>query len=193
MRLGLFAILFLLGVSAYAQNSGSATAVSLYLFNPEMRYERAESQDLEDRKPFNIAVGYQGSQFGLLTEYSRFSEGTGNDTAAIERSHQDLLVWFRYHVFKASLAEDVRGHVFVGAGAGGYTEEVTTTLMGASRTDKDQWKFQSGLVAGGEVSISIYHNWQFVAGLEGRTLFASDYEPNPLWSAVLRLGFQILL
>lgn len=193
MRLWLFAVLFFSGASAYAQNSGSATAVSLYLFNPEMRYERAESQDLEDRRPFNFALGYQSSEFSLLAEYTRFSEETGNATATIDRNHQDVLVWFRYHALKTSVGDAIRGYLFVGAGAGGYMEEVTTSLMGVSRTDKDQWKFQSGLVLGGETSVLIYQNWQLVAGLEGRTLFASDNEPNPLWSAVLRLGIQILL
>ncbi|WP_374075450.1 hypothetical protein [Bdellovibrio bacteriovorus] len=171
-----------------------SNSLKIFLLNPEMRYERADSQEMVDRKPLNFAVALQMRKISVLMEYARFEEDTGNGTSSLERTHQDVVMWGRYHFFNGTNGDQsVESTLFAGAGAGLYEDEVTTNLMGQSRTDKSNTKFMSGVVAGGEVSVNVTKDFGVLAALEGRALFASDFDPNPVWSAVLRLGFQLSL
>ncbi|WP_415064070.1 hypothetical protein [Bdellovibrio sp.] len=187
MKYRLFVLTFLFSAVGWAQTS----SLRAYLLNPEMRFERANSQEMMDRRPLNIALGYQKEKFSILAEYARFEEDTGNATSSLDRTHQDVVVWFRYHflnrIDKQSLSTTT---LFAGAGAGAYEEQVVTTLMGVSRTDKTPTKFMSGFVVGAEFSILMNPHFGFVFGAEGRGLLASDFDPNPVWSALLRLGIQ---
>lgn len=165
--------------------------LTLNLINPEMRYERANSQEIEDVKPLNFSFGYQKKRLSFLAEYARYSEDTGNSTSSIERTHQELLVWGRYHLVNKAQNE-LSGSLYGGVGLGGYQEEVKTTLMGDSRTDKENIKMMSGLSVGTEGAYQL-QNFGFVAGIEGRALIASDFDPNPVWSVVIRLGVRFAL
>ncbi len=194
MKWSFFSLIFFFSTMGWAQTSSSPSSLRAYLLNPEMRFERASSQEMLDRKPLNIALGYQGQKFSILTEYARFEEDTGNATSSIDRTHQDVVVWFRYHFFNQTDKKTLGATtLFAGAGAGAYEEEVVTTLMGLSRTDKTPMKFMSGFVVGAEFSILMNPHFGFVIGAEGRGLLASDFDPNPVWSALLRLGIQIPL
>lgn len=188
MKTFAFLIVMLLAGPGYAQDS----QLQFYLANLEMRYERGNSQTPEDRKPINVAMAYQHKKISLLLEYSRFEENTGNATAAIERTHQDLSLWFRHHFMETKIRSSTLS-LFAGAGAGAYDEQVKSTLMGASRWDKSSAKFVSGLGVGGDLEVALRENFDFIMAVEGRTLFASEYDPNPIWSAVLRLGFALSL
>ncbi len=200
MRFLLLSFLFLFASVSQAQVSRAKmpapppapSYLNVYLLNPELRYERGNSQELEDRRPLNFALAYQAPKFTLLAEYARFTEETGNSTSGIDRTHQDLVLWLRYHAFNSE-AGGAKFIFYGAAGAGGYEEEVKTTLMGTSRTDKSSLQFMSGLGAGGEATMAVNKGFAFLAGLEGRALFASDFDPNPVWSAIVRLGIQITL
>ncbi|WII73111.1 hypothetical protein QJS83_04395 [Bdellovibrio sp. 22V] len=199
MRISILIFSFLLSWSAQAQVSRLKvqppppfSAVNLYLLNPELRYERDSSQELVNRRPLNFAFSFEYAKLNFMAEYARFTEETGNATSSIDRTHQDLVLWLRYSFMQRKLPE-FSWKLFTGAGAGGYQEEVKTTLMGDSRTDKSDLKFMSGLVLGGEVAYSVNPRFGLLAGVEGRALLASDFDPNPIWSAVLRLGLQFPL
>ncbi len=64
--------------------------------------------------------------------------------------------------------------------------------MGATRSDKTNLKFQSGAAFGSEFSIMANSKIGLVGALEGRSLLSSDFNPNPVWSLVLRLEFKSL-
>lgn len=199
-----FMVLFfsiLLSLSSFAQETRMKMpepppdrgALRFYLLNLEMRYEKDSSQDYIDRKPRSFSIGYQWTRWSFLMEYARFSEDTGNSTSSIERIHQELLGWGRYHFFDVkNTSEKMKFSLYGGVGGGGYTEEVETTLMGVSRTDKSDAKFISGAALGAEISLLPNPKFGFVAALEGRALFASDFDPNPLWSAIIRTGIQFI-
>ncbi|WP_413943395.1 hypothetical protein [Bdellovibrio sp. HCB-162] len=202
MRSWLFIVAFTFAGFANAQVSRAKmpslnedpNILKVFLLNPEMRFERGDSQELVDRKPLNFALALQMRKFSVLTEYARFEENTGNTTSSIDRTHTDLVVWGRYHFFNGTNPNrSVDSTLYAGIGAGLYEEEIVTTLMGSSRTDKSNPKFMSGVSVGGEVALNVNKDFGFVGGLEGRALFASDFDPNPVWSAVLRLGFQLAL
>lgn len=202
MRSLILVFVLLLAGLAHAQVSRAkmpslqedSNSLKVFLLNPEMRYERGDSQEIVDRKPLNFAVALQMRKVSVLMEYARFEEETGNGTSSLERTHQDVVMWGRYHFFNGTNGDRrVESTLFAGVGAGVYEEEVSTTLMGEVRTDKSNPKFMSGIVVGGEVSLSLTKDFGLLAGLEGRALFASDFDPNPVWSAALRLGFQLPL
>lgn len=165
--------------------------LNIYLLNPEMRFERGSSQDIVDRRPLNISLGVQFNKVSLLVEYVRFEEKSGNATTSIARQHQDVVAWMRYHLVRRSFDEaNLKGLLYAGVGAGVYEEEVKTTLMDSSRTDKGSAKFMSGLSGGGELALSVTQNFSLLGGAELRSLFSAEFEPNPIWSAVVHLGFQ---
>ncbi|KHD89115.1 MAG: hypothetical protein OM95_04610 [Bdellovibrio sp. ArHS] len=200
MRFLIFISLILSASLSWAQESRAKIAklapetpafLSLYLLNSEMRYERANSQEIENVHPLSLSFGLQKKRLSLMGEYARYSEDTGNATSSIARTHQELLLWGRYHLVSKT-QDEYSGSLYGGLGLGGYQEEVKTTLMGDSRTDKENLKMLSGLAVGAEAAYQM-QNFGFVAGLEGRALIASDFDPNPVWSIVLRFGFRIPL
>lgn len=163
--------------------------IGLHIFNPEFRLERGASQELEIRSPLNFALSYTATRGALLVEYSKFNEQTGNSTSAIDRNHQEVMAWGRYHLLQAGSMKELKVfRLHAGVGVGGYEEEVTTTLMGDSRTDKAALKFMSGLSLGADMNLYVNDRFGFSLGAEARGLFAADFNPNPTWSGVVRLG-----
>lgn len=190
------AVILFFSLASYAQKKAevktslSSSSVQAYVLSKELRYERDNSQEIVDRNPVNFSVGVEVNQVSLLLEYSSFEENTGNETANISRKHQDVSLWFRHHFYREKFAE-AKWSVFAGGGAGGFEEEVRTTLMGQSRTDKAAIKMFAGLVFGAVAAVEMKKNIEFLVGAEGRTLLASEYDPNPIWSAVLRMGLGV--
>lgn len=196
MKLFLCLLSFLVVIPAWAQKNGvrsgpevSSSAFQIYLLNPEVRYERGNSQDFVDRKPLNLGVAYQLRKVSVLLEYTSFKDDTGNATSSIERRHQDLALWGRYDFVTTSLLGSPL-RFYSGIGAGAYQEEVKTTLMGMSRSDESPARFFSGLSVGALSAMSLSSQFDFLIGVEGRILISSDFDPNPLWSFLVRLGFS---
>jgi hypothetical protein len=164
----------------------------IFLLNFEMRYERDASQDFVERQPLNFGVAIHDGAWSGLLEYSRYSEDSGNATSMISRTHEEGVLWGRYHFWRIpNSSGTLEFNMYGGVALGGYQEKVTTTLMGSSQTDNGTFKFMSGLAAGIEFS-ALLPNKKFgvVADLEGRALASSDFDPNPLWGAVFRFGLQ---
>lgn len=181
----IFSMLFPLLSSAQPGTSGSS--VRTYLFNPEMRFERDGSQEIIDRKPLNFAVGYNRNDFSFALEYSRFEESSGNSTSSLDRIHQDFLLWMKLYFLPYSLSE-FKFNWVAGAGAGAFQESVTSSFMGSSRTDNGGNKFLSGLMVGWEGILKGNQYFSALISVEGRALVSSEFEPNPVWSSVLRFG-----
>lgn len=198
MRLLAVFLLLTMSWGAWAQESrmkvkaeDTVSLLALYPLAYEMRYERGNSQDLESRQPMNFGLGYHRSRYSVLFEYSHFSDESGNSTSSIERKHQDLLMWGRYNLV-AGAEEHMRGIVYLGAGVGGYEEEVVTTFMGSSRSDKTGMKVMGGVAAGLEMFMTGRYGG-VSAALEGRALVGADFDPNPIFGVVLRLGLVFAL
>lgn len=171
-----------------------ADILRAYLLNPEIRYERNSAQELENRSPRNFSVGYQYTRWSALLEYAHYSETSGNATSSFERTHEELVAWFRYHGFAWTFAEGYNTLQLYGAvGAGAFQESLTTKFMTDSRKDTGRATFMSGLAIGGEFSRKVNQNILLVGAIEGRALMASDFDPNPMWSAVLRFGVGVFL
>nr|BFD64239.1 hypothetical protein BdHM001_29200 [Bdellovibrio sp. HM001] len=169
----------------------TVSLLALYPLTYEMRYERGNSQDLESRQPVNFGLGYHRSRYSVLFEYSHFSNETGNSTSSIERKHKDLLMWGRYNLVSGA-EEHMRGIVYLGAGLGGYEEEVITTFMGSSRSDKTAMKVMGGASAGLEMFMTGRYGG-VSAALETRALMGPDFDPNPVFGVILRLGLVLPL
>lgn len=170
-----------------------ADIARVYLINPELRYERASSQNLELRSPLNFSVSYQIKRWSALLEYSRFEESSATGNYHIKREHQELMLWARYHLFAWTFAADAHTlQGYLGFGGGGFQESVTTTFQGESRKDSGSNPFMSGAAAGLEYSMRFTEKFIGSASLEGRSLFAADFDPNPTLSAVLRIGIGLI-
>lgn len=166
-----------------------ADVFRLHLLNQEMRYERDASQDQVDRSPKNFAISYQRESISALLEYTTFKHSSGNATYSFQREYEDLNLWLRYHPLTFSLSTISSIIQFYGGiGGGGYRQTVQTTFMGTTVTDNASPQFMSGLSLGIEFTVSLTQSFVFSLGAEGRALVSSDFEPNPMWSGVVRSG-----
>lgn len=188
-------VVFLLSLMAsFVSFMGEARAdiFRAYLLNPEIRFDRGSAQDLEMRKPFNISLGYQFKRWSALLEYSRFDDASQVGNYYIERQHQEMMLWARYHIFAFTFAGDQQTlQGYVGFGAGGFRETVYTVFQTEGRKDTGGTPFMSGAAAGFEYSLRLDKEILLATALEGRALVAGDFDPNPVWGAVLRIGIGI--
>jgi hypothetical protein len=199
MRALIMAFLCLFSVVSFAQESRlkikptePAPILKLYLLDFEMRYEKGSDLEWAERKPLNFAVAFQLKKFDFVMEYASFSQSSGNATLGIDRDHKEVLAWGRWHFIDKKFS-DKRVSLYGGLGVGGYEEEVTTSTLGSSQSDKSGMKWMSGLSAGIELQLPMTESLGFVGALEGRLLTAPDFEPNPLGSGVVRFGLFLNL
>jgi hypothetical protein len=164
--------------------------LQFYFVNPELRYERSNAQDLVDRKPKNFAIAYKERENSFLVEYSQFEEQSGNVTASVIRSYQDFTISYRNH-FLESQANNLTYSIYWGAGAGFYQEEVATSLLGLTRADKSDARPLGTLSFGTDLRYGLSKSIQLALAAEGRSFVATDFEPNPIWSAVVRFGLVV--
>ncbi|MFM6930022.1 MAG: hypothetical protein ACKOX6_16240 [Bdellovibrio sp.] len=158
-----------------------------YLLDIEMRYEKDAADEWVDRKPMNFGIAYRAPRWSLLFEYAQFTEASGNSTLSIDRTHEEMLFWGRWHLWSMK-AQRTQVSVYGAGGAGVYQENVKTALNGSSETNTTGYKVMTGLAAGADMSYLFTRSFGVVAALEGRGLIASEFDPNPTWSAVVRTG-----
>ena len=194
MKLFLLFVLSLAATLVSFLGEARADIVRAYLLNPEMRYERAASQNQENVKPFNISLGYQRTRWSALLEFSQYKTESESGNYFVGRTHQEITACARYHIFAWTFTEGrqtIQG--YGGVGAGGFKETLTTIFQNESRKDTGEIKFVSGLAAGAEYSARLGERFLFVTAIEGRALVSSELDPNPMWSAVLRIGLGMFL
>ncbi|UOF00922.1 hypothetical protein [Bdellovibrio reynosensis] len=195
MKLIIFLFIIFGGVFSGAQTVKKKTAVTpknsfvFFLLNPELRYERSGSQEIEDRKPQNYSIAYYFQQYSVLLEYASFKEESGNATSSLRRMHTDALLFARYHFFKHSSPQMI-STLYAAGGVGAFKEEVTSTLFTERRTDSSDAKFMSALAVGTEFLLPINKSVGLVAGAEGRALMGDGFDPNPIWSLLARIGIE---
>lgn len=169
--------------------SFAKTSNLLLLFpaNKEIRYEKDSNEEYTDRNPNNFQLAYFYKKFGMALEYSQFSEESGNSTSSIYRKHEEIQFWGNYSFYQyLNRSFDLRFHV--GMGAGFQQDHVDSTFNSVTRSDLGKQKLLTGLSVGALYAVSLSDTWLVSAAAEGRSLFSSEYNPNPLWVLVLRLG-----
>jgi hypothetical protein len=178
------------------QNSRSPWLLQGYFFNPEIRYERASTQEYIQRKPTTYAFALRRDNVSGIFEYSSFSEGSGNETLYISRQHRDYLIVGRYHFLKFNNKvmpnQNFSGGIYAGIGLGQYTETVSTKLSGVTTTnsDGDSRNIEQVASIGADTAFKLNSNFSFIAAGEMRFLFSKDADPNPQPCVLLRLGLQ---
>ena|GEM_PF-1628112 len=161
----------------------------LYLLNIDVRYDRDNDQQLSNRSPFHIAMGFKKSVYAAVVEYTNFSEESGNASSSVKRTHQEGVLWGRWHAVEFKGAR----HQFSFYGAGGlglYQEEVTTTFLTDEVKDSGDFKMLGAAAIGGEWTILFGRKFGLVVNGELRLLAGSDFEPNPNFGGLVGLGLQ---
>jgi hypothetical protein len=192
-----FLILFLLSVAASLctfLTEARADIIRAYIFNPELRYEKSADNELVNRNPLSFSVGYQFTRFSALLEYSQFDETSSTGVYSVKRTHQDMMLWGRFHALAWTFGDSRQTiQAYGGIGGGGYKERLVTNFNGDSQTDSGDPKFVTGFSAGLEYSVRIDERFLFTSAVEGRAFVNSELDPNPMWSAILRLGLGIFI
>ncbi|HWU43433.1 MAG TPA: hypothetical protein VN132_08345 [Bdellovibrio sp.] len=189
-----------ISLSAFAQESRmemprpaeEPPSLQLYPVGLEIRTVRDIDNQISSKSFWNFSFAYRHVNLSALFEYSQYGDSSGNPTSSVDFTHQELMLWGRWHFWQ--FKEDaVSGSLYGGLGLGAYKDKVKTTLMGTSRTDESDARVVSGLGLGGDLSLDLNRDCALIAAVEGRGLFASDFDPNPTVSGVLRLGFLLRL
>jgi hypothetical protein len=158
----------------------------IYPLALDIRYEKDSAENYQEQKPQNLSFAYRARAWSVLFEYSKFSQDSGNPTLNINREHQEMLLWGRWHLWRLEKRQ-MRVSVYGAGSAGTYKEEVTTTLSGVSQKDSTGAKLLGGLAAGADISYG-WKNFGFVLAAEGRGLMGQELDPNPTFGGVIRTG-----
>ncbi len=161
----------------------------VYFINPEIRYERGEDQNLDQKQPHNYSVAIRRDSLSLLLETANLSESTGNPALQVDRRYEDYSLWGRLHFLNIQ-KEPFRWSLYATLGVGSYQEIITTRLGNQSITDNGNHELMTGLGVGTDLAVLALRDFGFVLGIEGRLLFGRDFDPNPQMSALLRMGLQ---
>jgi hypothetical protein len=196
MKFILSACILLLSITASAKfqdpvpiSPKDTSSLQIYPLNADFRYERDKSQNSGLHNYSNIAFAYQLRAVSFLVEYAKYTEGSGNATTNIDHTHQELSLWARWHFARTDKSKSgIQLSLYGGLGVGGYQDEVTTTLMSVSQTDKSGTRVLSGVSLGADATWDIANGFGVVGAVEGRSLFGADFDPNPTIGGVVRLG-----
>mgnify|MGYP003341436024 CR=1 FL=1 len=102
----------------------AAVPPQLQLFGGlEARWEKGDSQELEQRNPTNFSFAYRTKILSVLFEYSKFSESSGNASLSTDRTHEEMMLWGRWHFLRFE-NESIRTSMYGGLGVGAYQEKV---------------------------------------------------------------------
>lgn len=191
----LFFSLFAQAQASVKITQDSSPWLGRLFYNPELRYERGETQEWAMRSPVNIAIAIKKGRWAGLLEVSRFSESTGSSAnSMIERKHEEILVWIQRDLFTSKLDGSWDLNLYGGAGLGAFQEEVKTTFMSDIAVDKSKPNLVAGLSGGAETvfnwRVNSTLNWALILGAEMRILAGQELDPNPQLSGLARIGLQ---
>lgn len=193
-----FLFSFLLGLLSYSSEVQAQADVQAVptrisfgiLASPEMRFQRGTSQEIESKTIYNWGLVFRYAEIlSAVVEVAQFSEKSGNGTSSLELSQKEWMAWGRWH-FLGLKVDQAKVSLFAGLGGGIYENEVKTTLLGDTRTDKAGPQRAAGVSFGGDLVFG--DRYKFLVGAEGRSLFSSDFDPNPMFSLMVRTGILYL-
>lgn len=172
--------------------AAAAFRFSLYLFNPEFRYERSSDLDLGFQSITGFGLGGRWKNFAILLETAVTTYKSGNQALSIDREHRDFLLSGRYFFWNRSFQTLPKNEVgFYGTGgAGFYTETVRTSLMGTTTQDNGNREALAAAGLGVEANLGLGSAVALVMGAEVRILAAKSFDPNPEPSGIFRLGLS---
>lgn len=171
-------------------SASASSAIQLFPYNFESRYERDENQQIVDRKPFSFSLAYVHYRSKFLFDYSSFTEKTGNSVSGIKREHQEYVLWYQYSWFERRNNYASSG-LYNGLGVGAYEDNVQTTFSGTTRADRSGYKLVGALSMGAKAAYEFNSKYALVGAIEGRMFMATDFDPNPNFGVILRLGLNI--
>lgn len=190
----IFLFCFLIGLLGYTHEARAQDAnlprraqISVgMLLSPELRFQRGVSQEIENQTIYNWGLVIRYAEIlSAVLEFAQFSEDSGNGSSSLELKQKELLAWGRWH-FRGVKVDHTKISIFAGVGAGTYEREVKTTLLGDTRTDKSGQQRVAGLSLGADLVLG--EQYKFLMGVEGRSLFSSEFDPNPTLSLMVRTG-----
>ncbi|GEM_PF-6353997 len=190
----IFLFCFLLGLLGYthearAQDSNLPRRAQIsvgMLLSPELRFQRGVDQEIESQTIYNWGLAIRYAEiFSAVLEFAQSSEKSGNGSSSLELKQKEWLAWGRWH-FRGVNIDHTKLSIFGGIGAGTYDREVKTTLLGDTRTDKSGLQRVAGLTLGGDLVFG--EQYKILVGIEGRSLFSTDFDPNPTFSLMVRTG-----
>jgi hypothetical protein len=170
-------------------HAADGLSAQIFPLNAESRFERSMDQELVQRQPRTLAAGIRYALFSALFEASEFSDKTGNSTLGVDRTLQSYLLWGRMHYYNQNYKE-LDFSFYAGIAAGVYQESISTTLSGIQSKDPGTQAMAGGLCLGFDTSIFVYKNLAVITAIEFRLLGGQDFDPNPQFSGVWRLGIQ---
>ena len=175
MRFLIWAALFLVSPSVFAQNSDWKILLAA---GAELRAQKSTEDYIENRTLMNFSIGGSRGDFVFFAEHAQFQEESGNSTLSVDFKYQNTLAWllwqgpgFQYVI------------PYLGAGLGLSEETVVTNLSGDESKDSSDLKLIVGGAAGLRLRVPLV--W---LSFEVRVLGGEHIDPQPSLAGLLKMG-----
>lgn len=156
--------------------------ISAYPFNFYARYDRNDQQEWRRFDPRMYSLGLEFQKFELAFEVTTFSSDSTMGSIFIRREEKEYHFWGRLPVVRWPVVD-----LYLGGAVGSYDETITTTIASESKQSSSFWNWSSGLSAGVQ-----YRQFEYLLlSLEARCLFGKDFDPQPQFGGLLRIGLRI--
>jgi hypothetical protein len=152
-----------------------------YPFDYSFRYDRNEDQDFRRFDLRVLAVGLEFKRFDLTFEVSHFDMSTSVGSLSVAREQQEYHFWGRASLLRWQLLD-----IYGGLAVGSYDETIKTTLGASSSQTSSQWNWSTGASAG----VNFHLHKYLLSALEIRTMFGKDFDPQPQFGGLLRIGVR---
>ena len=182
LKITFFSIL-LLGFFSEAKAFQETPSVLIYAYplNWYIRYDKNENQELRRFDPRVFGVGLDFKKIEISFELTQFDSSTQSGNLTIRREEQETHFWGRMSFWSWNSL-----NFYSGLAIGSYNELIRSTLGSAVSEKTSQWNWSAGAAVGFKVDINQY----LLSSFEIRTIFGKDFDPQPQFAGLLRLGLR---
>lgn len=189
MKFATFKFLILLLSFLFTHQMAWAQSDSSWIFSPftpELRIVDGSDKNHKQESAWGASLELRKNFWGLQAEVLKSNTQSGNQSlnVGVERSELRLLVLLNptQSTFLGN------NQFYLGAGAASYQDKIETRVLGTSDLSTQPWKSAGLLSAKIETALPAFEKQQFIAALDGKMLFASQIQKNPIWILGLKLG-----
>jgi hypothetical protein len=154
----------------------------VYPFSYNVRFDKDEDQAYRRIEPRILGLGLEFKKIEIDFEYSQFDWHSQSGSLFIRRNQREYHFWGRAEWLSLRYLD-----FFAGAGLGTYDEWIETTLIGYSTENTSSFNWTTGLSSGVNLRLHPY----LLSTIEIRALFGKDFDPQPQFGLLFRLGLRI--
>ncbi len=168
------------------KSNSTRTTLSFILapYQPDFRYVKTLDTQMQWQQGAVHSLGLQKDNFLFLLDYASSTDSSGNQALTFRKDRVEVML-NGYYLFY-SLSEHLG--LAAGLGLGLYEDTLKSRLLGQEITER------TGNQVLAKGSFAMMGSWSYLFySLEFSGLTGRDYDPQPTFTALLRLGLQFTI